>query len=155
MSRSSATSTVRPCPTALLADGDEVPLGDGRRLEVVWTPGHTPGHCCLLLQPDGILFVGDHLLPKITPHVGIGPNGPDESAGRLPGLAREDQAARRAAGLSGARRRLRGPSPPRRQLIDFHRVRKLTMLEVIRKRPCTAYEVALEAFAISPTTASR
>ena len=25
------------------------------------------------------------------------------------------------------------------------------MLDVIRKRPCTAYEVALEAFAISPT----
>jgi len=36
------------------------------------------------------------------------------------------------------------------QLIDFHRVRKLTMLDIIRKRPCTAYEVALEAFAISP-----
>ena len=37
-----------------------------------------------------------------------------------------------------------------RQLIDFHRVRKMAMLEVIGARPKTAYEVALEAFAISP-----
>jgi len=29
-------------------------------------------------------------------------------------------------------------------------VRKLSMLDIIRKRPCTAYEVALDAFAISP-----
>src|SRR5438552_1771619 len=37
-----------------------------------------------------------------------------------------------------------------RQLIDFHRVRKLTMLELVRRRPMTAYEVALDAFAIAP-----
>jgi len=37
-----------------------------------------------------------------------------------------------------------------RQLIDFHRVRKLAMLELIRRRPLTAYEVALDAFAIAP-----
>jgi glyoxylase-like metal-dependent hydrolase (beta-lactamase superfamily II) len=36
-----------------------------------------------------------------------------------------------------------------RQLIDFHQVRMRTMLELIR-RPLTAYEVALGAFAISP-----
>src|SRR5947209_1207284 len=36
-----------------------------------------------------------------------------------------------------------------RQLIDFHRVRKLAMLELIRRRPLTAYEVALDAFAIA------
>jgi glyoxylase-like metal-dependent hydrolase (beta-lactamase superfamily II) len=58
-------------PDHLLADEDEIPLGDGRALHVVWTPGHTAGHCCLLLEPDGVLFVGDHLLPKITPHVGL------------------------------------------------------------------------------------
>src|SRR5207237_8414306 len=53
----------------------------GRSLHVVWTPGHTPGHCCLLLLPERILFVGDHLLPKITPHVGLWPNGPENPLG--------------------------------------------------------------------------
>ncbi|HUE29849.1 MAG TPA: MBL fold metallo-hydrolase, partial [Verrucomicrobiae bacterium] len=31
-----------------------------------------------------------------------------------------------------------------------HRVRKLAMLELIRRRPMTGYEVALDAFAIAP-----
>src|SRR5262245_57527006 len=137
-------------PDGLLADGDGLPLGDGRRFDVVWTPGHTPGHCCLLLQPDGILFVGDHLLPKITPHVGIGPNGPANPLGDF--LASHEKIKRLDARLvcpahggvyEDAHRRAS-------QLIDFHRVRKLTMLEIIRKRPATAYDVALEAFAVSP-----
>ena len=34
-----------------------------------------------MLRPEGILFVGDHLLPKITPHVGIYPNGPQNPLG--------------------------------------------------------------------------
>jgi glyoxylase-like metal-dependent hydrolase (beta-lactamase superfamily II) len=137
-------------PDALLADGDELPLGDGRRFDVVWTPGHTPGHCCLLLQPDGVLFVGDHLLPKITPHVGLWPNGPENPLGDF--LASHEKIQHAEARLvcpahgpvyEDHRRRAR-------QLIDFHRVRKLAMLEVIRKRPRTAYEVALDVFAIAP-----
>ncbi len=125
-------------PDHLLGDEDEIPLGDGRTLEVIWTPGHTPGHCCLLLKPERILFVGDHLLPKITPHVGLWPNGPENPLGDFlavcpaHGPVYEDH-----------RRRAR-------QLIDFHRVRKLTMLELIRRRAMTAYEVALDAFAIAP-----
>ncbi len=137
-------------PDHLLADEDDIPLGDGRSLEVVWTPGHTPGHCCLLLRPDGVLFVGDHLLPKITPHVGLWPNGPENPLGDF--LASHEKVQRYDARLvcpaHGAiyedhRRRAR-------QLIDFHRVRKLTMLDLIRRRPLTAYEVALGAFAIAP-----
>src|SRR5438094_277647 len=68
-------------PDHLIADEDEIPLGDGRSLQVVWTPGHTPGHCCLLLLPERVLFVGDHLLPKITPHVGLWPGGPENPLG--------------------------------------------------------------------------
>ncbi|MFF8190001.1 MBL fold metallo-hydrolase [Streptomyces bobili] len=51
----------------------------GRRLRAIWTPGHTPGHVCLHLEEDhpdrlpghGRLFSGDHLLPGITPHIGL------------------------------------------------------------------------------------
>ena len=150
MSRIVGTLYRPAIPDQLLADGDELPLGDGRRLDVVWTPGHTPGHCCLLLQPDGVLFVGDHLLPKITPHVGIGPNGPPNPLGDF--LASHEKIKRLDARLvcpahggvyEDHRRRAS-------QLIDFHRVRKLSMLDIIRKSPRTAYEVALDAFAISP-----
>ncbi|MEU4925738.1 MBL fold metallo-hydrolase [Streptomyces yokosukanensis] len=51
----------------------------GRRLRAIWTPGHTPGHVCLHLEEEhparlvgrGRLFSGDHLLPRITPHIGL------------------------------------------------------------------------------------
>jgi glyoxylase-like metal-dependent hydrolase (beta-lactamase superfamily II) len=51
----------------------------GRRLRAIWTPGHTPGHVCLHLEEkhparltgNGRLFSGDHLLPRITPHIGL------------------------------------------------------------------------------------
>lgn len=45
------------------------PLRDMEKLEdflVIHTPGHSPGHACLIL--DNIMFTGDHILPYITPH---------------------------------------------------------------------------------------
>jgi glyoxylase-like metal-dependent hydrolase (beta-lactamase superfamily II) len=41
--------------------GDEIPFDD-RKLEVIHTPGHSAGHCCFLLRPEGVLFTGDHIL---------------------------------------------------------------------------------------------
>lgn len=137
-------------PDQLLADGDELPIGDGRWFDVVWTPGHTPGHCVLLLQPDRILFVGDHLLPKITPHVGIQPGGPENPLGDF--LASHEKIKRLDARLVCPAHGGVYEDAHRRavQLIDFHRVRKLAMLDLLRRRPMTPYEVALDAFAISP-----
>jgi glyoxylase-like metal-dependent hydrolase (beta-lactamase superfamily II) len=55
--------------TALpLEDGQKIPLGD-YSLQVLWTPGHSPGHVCLYEPSLKALFSGDHLLPNITPHV--------------------------------------------------------------------------------------
>ncbi|HEX6130652.1 MAG TPA: MBL fold metallo-hydrolase [Actinomycetota bacterium] len=45
-------------PTSLLTDGDVIDLGD-RRLEVLHTPGHTPGSICLWEAATGTLFTGD------------------------------------------------------------------------------------------------
>jgi glyoxylase-like metal-dependent hydrolase (beta-lactamase superfamily II) len=39
-------------------------------LEVIWTPGHSPGHICLFDNANKLLFCGDHVLPTITPNVG-------------------------------------------------------------------------------------
>ena len=57
-------------PDRELEDGTVVDLGD-RRLEAVWTPGHSPGHTCFWLGDAQQLLAGDHLLPSITPHVGL------------------------------------------------------------------------------------
>ncbi len=33
----------------------------GLEFQVVHTPGHTPGHCCFVLEAEGIMFSGDQL----------------------------------------------------------------------------------------------
>ncbi len=43
-----------------LADGQEIVVG-GTTLQVLHTPGHSPGGCCLLDAADGTLFSGDTL----------------------------------------------------------------------------------------------
>ncbi|MEV4078827.1 MBL fold metallo-hydrolase [Nonomuraea fuscirosea] len=71
----------RPVPPAqpdrVLHDGDLVDL-PGRKLRALHTPGHTPGHICLHLEDADRLFTGDHVLPDITPHVGIYPYDRDD-----------------------------------------------------------------------------
>jgi glyoxylase-like metal-dependent hydrolase (beta-lactamase superfamily II) len=48
-----------PPPDRVLADGDEVEVGKGIRLQVLHTPGHTRGSICLF--GAGLLFSGDTL----------------------------------------------------------------------------------------------
>lgn len=81
--RASGRTRTLPGLRAALPDREIVPgeLLDlaGRRLRAIWTPGHTPGHVCLHLEEthpanrpgNGRLLSGDHLLPEITPHIGL------------------------------------------------------------------------------------
>ena len=49
-------------PTRRLRDGERIELG-GRTLEVLLTPGHTPGSLSLLDRGRRVLFTGDTLYP--------------------------------------------------------------------------------------------
>ena len=49
-----------------LDGGERFELGDGRRLVAVATPGHTGGTVCYFLEPDGVLFTGDHIMGRGT-----------------------------------------------------------------------------------------
>ncbi|MGI9601379.1 MAG: MBL fold metallo-hydrolase [Acidimicrobiales bacterium] len=40
----------------------------GSTIEVIATPGHTPGHCCLLVQPEAVLYLGDIELTGFGPY---------------------------------------------------------------------------------------
>jgi len=70
----SATRLARPDymplidpPDHVVAEGDTIDLGGGRSLMVMHTPGHDPAHICLRDTRTGILFSGDHVLPRISP----------------------------------------------------------------------------------------
>jgi glyoxylase-like metal-dependent hydrolase (beta-lactamase superfamily II) len=54
-------------PDHVVNDGDDIDLGARRALTVLHTPGHEPAHICLRDTRTGILFSGDHVLPRISP----------------------------------------------------------------------------------------
>ena len=63
--------TARFTPERALADGERLVLrtADGQAahtLRVIHTPGHAANHLCLLLEEDGLLFSGDHVLNGST-----------------------------------------------------------------------------------------
>ena len=45
-------------PQRLLSDGDIIDLGN-RKIKVLHTPGHSPGHMCFFEEEKGYLFSGD------------------------------------------------------------------------------------------------
>jgi len=55
----------------LWLEGEEQLAVGGRTLDVVATPGHTPGHLVFADRAAGLLFAGDHVLPTITPSIGF------------------------------------------------------------------------------------
>jgi glyoxylase-like metal-dependent hydrolase (beta-lactamase superfamily II) len=57
-------------PDDWLRDEDVIELG-ARRLQVIATPGHTRGHVAFADLGAGLLFAGDHVLPHITPSIGV------------------------------------------------------------------------------------
>lgn len=70
-----ADGSVSPVlPDRHIADGDEIRVGE-RTLRAIHTPGHSPGHLVFHDAANGLLFTGDHVLPKITPNVSAGPLG--------------------------------------------------------------------------------
>jgi glyoxylase-like metal-dependent hydrolase (beta-lactamase superfamily II) len=120
-------------PDVLLEDGDFIPL-PGRRLRAVWTPGHTPGHLCLQ-EPDArLLLTGDHVLPRISPNIGLHP-----AAGSAP-LARFLESLERVGGyddhdaLPAHEYRFRGLGVRTRDLIAHHEERCQEVLAVVAKQ---------------------
>ena len=142
------TDAYRPVsqPDHYLEDGDVITVGD-RDFEVIWTPGHAAGHCVIYLRKEKQMIVGDHLLPKITPHVGIYPDNNEgdplgdfiESQLKVQKFEVEQVLPAHGGVYADHRHRAN-------QLIEHHRYREAEMLDLTRRKPQTAFEVAHQIF---------
>ena len=88
-SQRALSQIVKPAVPAVQLDGAETLELGRRRLRVEWTPGHSPGHICLFDEIDRLLFAGDHMLPELSPNIGLHPQStPDPLHEYLDGLWR-------------------------------------------------------------------
>lgn len=53
-----------------ITEGDIIKVGE-YEFKCIFTPGHTPGHCCLYEENNKILIGGDLILDKITPNISL------------------------------------------------------------------------------------
>jgi glyoxylase-like metal-dependent hydrolase (beta-lactamase superfamily II) len=135
-------SAVRP--DRLLEDGSAIHL-PGWRIQAVWTPGHSPGHLCYHVPDRGLLFTGDHVLPRITPTITKHPqSAPDplgdylDSLRKVAGLEADDV-------LPGHEWRFRGLERRVAEIIAHHDRRLREHRTVLGRGPSTAWEVAMNA----------
>lgn len=71
--RSSLTAlgmTPAQLPSRTVRGGEKLSIGDFE-FEILWTPGHSPGHICLYDAKRKLLAAGDHILPDTTPNVSM------------------------------------------------------------------------------------
>ena len=134
-------------PDRYVADGDQLPI-PGREVRAVWTPGHTPGHLCLHDAAAGVLLTGDHLLPRISPNIGVNAGSTERdsdpltayltSLGRVAEF-RDDEA------LPAHEYRFRGINARAADLITHHGDRGAEILHVVdRLAQPTAWAIAAQ-----------
>ena len=131
-------------PDVLLEHGDPVPLA-GRHLRAVWTPGHTPGYLCLHEESENLLLTGDHVLPRISPNIGLQPHTAEPPlAAYLRSLefvaAYDDTEA-----LPAHEYRFHGLASRVRMLLAHHERRCDEVIEILgRLGPATTWQVTKE-----------
>jgi glyoxylase-like metal-dependent hydrolase (beta-lactamase superfamily II) len=136
-------------PDEFLEDNDVIAVGD-REIQVVWTPGHAPGHCVMYLPRERVMIVGDHLLPKITPHVGYfsaavpNPLGDFLESQRKVQRFDVDLVGPAHGGVFSDHRHRAN------QIIQHHYARCQQMTDYIRKEGHTAYDIARHSFDFTP-----
>jgi len=132
-------------PDVIVDDGDSIDLGDGRALEVMHTPGHEQSHICLVDSTTGILFSGDHVLPRITPLIAWTAAGTDVLGEYIASLHRiVERGFGRTYPAHGS---IVDRGASRAEQISLHRERRLGgMLDVVALGPATAWHVMLHSF---------
>jgi glyoxylase-like metal-dependent hydrolase (beta-lactamase superfamily II) len=132
-------------PDQTVDDGDRIEIDRDRWFEVIHTPGHEPGHICLRDSRTGILFSGDHILPRITPFVGYDELFTNVLRDFLASLQRVELLE---VGLTypGHGDMVEHGSARAEQLLVHHQRRLVDMLEVIDPSGTTAWQVMEKVF---------
>ena len=143
-SQRALSEIVKPATPAVQLEGAETLHLGRRRMRVEWTPGHSPGHICLYDEGDRVLLAGDHMLPELSPNIGLHPQStPDPLHEYLDGL-------KRLAGyepsliLPAHGRPFTDASARVKALVAHHKKRLDQIAAIVSRGERSAWSVALE-----------
>ena len=143
-SQRALSQVVKTAEPSVQLDGAELLEMGRRQLRVEWTPGHSPGHICLYDRNDKLLFAGDHMLPDLSPNIGLHPQStPDPLHEYLDGLKR--MAAFAPDLILPSHGRPFSDAPTRvKGLVAHHRRRLEQIVEIVGGGKTTGWDVALQ-----------
>ncbi len=123
------------------------------RWEAVDAPGHADGQLCLLRE--GILVSADHLLPRITPTVGLWPESRPDPLGDFLEALRHTIALAPTLALPGHGDPIEDPVVRAHELIEHHRERLEVAEAALTEVPRTGYELSYDLFGAQLKPVSR
>jgi glyoxylase-like metal-dependent hydrolase (beta-lactamase superfamily II) len=128
-------------PDIMLEDGDVV-SNDSFEFEVLWTPGHSPGHICLYEKERKFIITGDHVLYETTPHVGFNPISGDNPLGDYISSLKRLESLRVTFALPGHGPVFNALGLRIGTILGHHEDRRKAIMKSLRSGLQTAYAVA-------------
>jgi len=128
-------------PEVMLEDGDTI-SNDSFEFEVLWTPGHSPGHICLYERERRFILTGDHVLYDTTPHVGLNPQSGDNPLGNYISSLKKLERLKVHFILPGHGPMFNALGLIIEKILQHHEERKRAIMQALRDGLKTAYEVA-------------
>lgn len=147
-SQRALSEVVKTAEPSVQLDGAETVKMGRRNLHVEWTPGHSPGHICLYDPESKVLFAGDHILPDLSPNIGLHPQStPDPLHDYLDGLKR--MVALEPERILPAHGRPFSDTPARVEVLISHHQRRLDrIMEIVGPAEKSAWQVAEELWGV-------
>jgi glyoxylase-like metal-dependent hydrolase (beta-lactamase superfamily II) len=129
-------------PDRPLLDGDVLELGSWR-FTVVHTPGHSPGHTCFVVEPAGVVLLGDHVLARTTPNVSLWPWTDGDPLGDfLDSLRRIGRVGVGSLGLPGHEERIVDIPSRANELVAYHEAQLAAVADLVAAGHATIGAVA-------------
>lgn len=128
---------------------------DGRSIELIgdtyrvfWVPGHSDGQIVLLRERDGLFFSADHVLPRITPNVGLYSrhDRPNPLGDYLDSLHKVEDLPVSLA-LPGHSEPFPNLGERAREIARHHSEREAKLLDLLGKQALNATQLTLQLFA--------
>ena len=130
----------------LVEDGQVLDLA-GEQYRVIWTPGHSDGHICLFRERDGVFIAADHVLPRITPNVGLySENDRANPLGDYLHSLRKVSTLPASIVLPGHGEPFKDLAVRVEEIIEHHEQREMQILTLLDEQPQHAYRLAEQLF---------